>query len=253
MEFTYYGHACFAVTINNCRLLFDPFITHNPLEAAKKIKVDSIEADYILLSHGHMDHCADLMPIARRTGALVITNAELSDKLAAMSLSTHGMNAGGQARFKNRKFVYSDGDFKVKCVVAQHSSSLDGMDGSYGGNPVGFIVSAGNESFYYSGDTGLTMDMQLIPRWARLNFGVLPIGDNYTMGAEDALECAKMIECKTVIGVHYDTFEPLIKIDHDWAKNVFKQAGCELKLPGIGETIKLRPFESAQGINEQVN
>jgi L-ascorbate metabolism protein UlaG (beta-lactamase superfamily) len=239
MKFTYYGHACFAVTINNQRLLFDPFITHNPLEAAKKIDVNGLTADYILLSHGHADHCADLVPIAQRTGALVITNAELSDKLTGAGLKTHGMNAGGQARFKNGNFVYSEGDFIVKCVVAQHSSSLDGMDGSYGGNPVGFIVSAGNEAFYYSGDTGLTMDMQLVPRWAKLNFAVLPIGDNYTMGAEDALECAKMINCKTVIGVHYDTFESLIKIDHDWARNLFSQAGYELKLVGIGETIEV--------------
>lgn len=239
MEFTYYGHACFAVTINNQRLLFDPFITHNPLEAAKKIDVNGIAADYILLSHGHMDHCADLVSIAQRTGALVITNAEISDKLGSAGLKTHGMNTGGQARFKDGKFVYDNGDFKVKCVVAQHSSSLDGIDGSYGGNPVGFIVSWGNEAFYYSGDTGLTMDMQLIPRWAKLNFAVLPIGDNYTMGAEDALECAKMIGCKTVIGVHYDTFEQLIKIDHERAQNIFNEAGYELKLVNIGETINI--------------
>lgn len=239
MEFTYYGHACFAVTINNRRLLFDPFITHNPLEKAKNIDVNGIEADYILLSHGHMDHCADCVSIAQRTGALVITNAELSDKLNGMGVKAHGMNIGGQARFKEGKFVYEGGDFKVKCVVAQHSSSLDGMDGSYGGNPVGFIVSSGKDAFYYSGDTGLTMDMQLIPRWANLNFAVLPIGDNYTMGAEDALECAKMINCKTVIGVHYDTFDALIKIDHEWAKNIFKQAGCTLKLVNIGETINI--------------
>ena len=237
MEFTYYGHACFAVTLNNCRLLFDPFITGNPLEAASKIDVDSIEADYILLSHGHTDHSADCIRIAQRTGALVITNAELGDKLDGMEVLAHGMNAGGQASFRDRKFVYGQGDFKVKCVVAQHSSSF--FDGSYAGNPVGFIVSAGNESFYYSGDTGLTLDMQLIPRWAKLDFAVLPIGDNYTMGAEDALECAKMINCKRVIGVHYDTYDSLIRIDNDWAKQVFQKEGYELKLLQIGQTINL--------------
>ena len=236
MKFTYYGHACFAVTINNCRLLFDPFISGNPLEAARKIDVGRIEADYILLSHGHTDHALDCVSIAKRTGALVITNAELGDKLSG-EVKSHGMNIGGQASFRNGKFVYGEGDIKVKCVVAQHSSSTD--DGGYGGNPVGFIVSAGSEAFYYSGDTGLTMDMQLIPGWATLNFAVLPIGDNYTMGVEDAVACARMINCRVVIGVHYDTFAGLIKIDHEWAGKVFRDAGVELKLPEIGETIEL--------------
>ncbi len=238
MELTYYGHACFAVKINQSRLLFDPFITPNPLEAAKKIDVEAIEADYILLSHGHADHFADCISIAKRRGATVIGAAEMSDKISELgAASTHGMNIGGQASFKDGKFTYGAGDFRVKCVVAQHSSSL--YDGSYGGNPVGFIVTAQNESFYYAGDTGLTMDMQLIPRWAKLNFAVLPIGDNFTMGPEDALECAKMINCKTIIGVHYDTFASLIKIDHERAKNIFSEAGFELKLLEIGETIDI--------------
>lgn len=236
MEFTYYGHACFAVKINDVRVLFDPFITGNPLEAAKKIDINKIQADYIFLSHGHGDHTKDCVSIAKRTGALVITVAELSDKFGE-EVKTHGMNTGGQANFKGGKFVYGEGEIKVKCVVAQHSSSLG--DGSYGGNPVGFIVYGGGRSFYYSGDTGLTMDMQLIPKWAKLDFAVLPVGDNYTMGAEDALECARMINCKKVIGVHYDTFGALIKIDHERAKKIFSEAGYELELLNIGETIKL--------------
>jgi len=235
MEFTYYGHACFAVKANNVRLLFDPFISGNPLEAAKKIDVNKIEADYIILSHGHGDHVLDCVSIAKRTGALVITVAELSDILGK-EVKTHGMNIGGQASFKDGKFVYSNGDFRVKCVVAQHSSNIKGV---YAGNPVGFIVYAGNGSFYYAGDTGLTMDMQLIPKWANLNFAVLPIGDNYTMGVEDALACARMVNCNTVIGVHYDTFGGLIKIDHEWAKKVFSEGGVELKLVDIGESIAL--------------
>jgi L-ascorbate metabolism protein UlaG (beta-lactamase superfamily) len=239
MEFTYYGHACFAVKVNNSRLLFDPFITPNPLAVAKNIDVAAIEADYILLSHGHADHTADCITIAQRTGAAVIGAVEITDKLDSLGISNaHGMNIGGQANFKAGKFTYEAGDFKVKCVVAQHSSSM--YDGSYGGNPVGFIISAGDAAFYYSGDTGLTMDMQLIPRWAKLDFAVLPIGDNYTMGAEDALECARMINCKTVIGVHYDTFESLIKIDQERAKRIFSQAGFELRLVGIGETVDIK-------------
>lgn len=238
MEFTYYGHACFAVTFNNIRLLFDPFVTPNPLPAAKKIDVNKIAADYILLSHGHGDHSADCEAIARRTGALVITNAELAGKLESMGIGkAHGMNIGGQASFRNGEFVYGKGDFKVKCVVAQHSSSLP--DGSYAGNPVGFIISTDSMAFYYSGDTGLTMDMQLIPRWAKLDFAVLPVGDNYTMGPEDALECARMINCKKIVGVHFDTFGQLIKIDHDQAKSTFSEAGYELVLPEIGTSYEI--------------
>ncbi|HYF33602.1 MAG TPA: metal-dependent hydrolase [Chitinophagaceae bacterium] len=238
MELTYYGHACFAVTFNNIRLLFDPFITHNPLEEAKKIDVNAIQADYILLSHGHADHSLDCMSIAQRTGATVIGMVEITDFLDSQGLEAHGMNIGGQANFRNGSFTREKGDFKVKCVVAQHSSSMP-VDNSYAGSPVGFLVTTDEASFYYSGDTGLTMDMQLIPRWAKLNFAVLPIGDNFTMGPEDALECAKMIECKTIVGVHYDTYAPLIQIDKEWAKNVFNQAGYDLKLPKIGETITI--------------
>lgn len=237
MKFTYYGHACFAVELDNTRLLFDPFISGNPLPAARSIDVDAIKADYILVSHGHGDHLADATRIAKNTGATLIGNAELGDQFGEQGFKAHGMNIGGQANFRDGKFTYDKGDFKVKCVVAQHSSGMP--DGSYAGNPVGFIVSAAGGAFYYSGDTGLTMDMQLIPRWATLNFAVLPIGDNYTMGAEDALECARMIQCKTVIGVHYNTFDSLIRIDTGAAQRIFNEAGYELKLPAIGETIEL--------------
>ena len=239
MEFTYYGHACFGVEFNNIHLLFDPFISNNPLKEAKTIDINSIPADYILLSHGHGDHIADCKSIAARTGATIIGAAEIADQMSeAGAKATHGMNIGGQANFKDGAFTRDKGDFKVRCVVAQHSSSMP-RGGRYAGHPMGFIISTGETSFYYSGDTGLTMDMQLIPRWAKLNFAVLPIGDNFTMGPEDALECARMINCKTIIGVHYDTFAPLIQIDQEWAKNIFRDAFFELRLLKIGETISI--------------
>lgn len=236
MEFTYYGHACFAVKFNNISLLFDPFISGNPLEEAQKIDVDTIEASYILLSHGHNDHVKDCTRIAGRTGATIIGIAEITDILTEDGFSAHAMNIGGQASFKDGKFTQGKGDFRVKCVLATHSSD---WNGGYGGTSMGFIITADDMSFYYSGDTGLTMDMQLIPRWAKLNFAVLPIGDNFTMGAEDAVECAKMTGCNRVIGVHYDTFAPLIQIDKEWAKGIFSKAGVELKLLNIGETITI--------------
>jgi L-ascorbate metabolism protein UlaG (beta-lactamase superfamily) len=226
MKFTYYGHACFQVETNGRKLLFDPFISFN--ELAKKININDIEADHILVSHGHFDHIADCVTLAQATGAQVICNWEIYEWLVKNGVSNvHPMNTGGQRQF--------DG-FAVRCTVAQHSSGLP--DGSYGGNPMGFIISNTEGSFYYSGDTALTMDMQLIPKWAKLNFAVLPIGDNFTMGYEDAAEAARMIGCKTVIGVHYDTFG-FITIDHQKAIAAFEKAGCNLQLIAIGSSISL--------------
>lgn len=226
MQFTYYGHSCFSVSINSKKLLFDPFITHNELAAA--IKVNEVEADYILVSHGHADHIADCVSIAKRTGAKVVASWEVYEWLQKKGVENcHPMNTGGSWDF---------GDFRVKCVVAQHSSGLP--DGSYGGNPMGFIVFSDAGNFYYSGDTALTLDMQLIPRWAKLNFAVLPIGDNFTMDATDALACAEMVQCQQVIGVHYDTFG-FIRIDHEAAQKTFASAGRKLHLVTIGDTISV--------------
>jgi len=226
MKFTYYGHSCFSVEVNGKHLLFDPFITGN--EFAKNINIAAIEADYILVSHGHADHILDCVAIAQATGAKVVCSWEIHGWLNKQNVNnTHPMNSGGKWDF---------GDFVVKCVVAQHSSGLP--DGSYGGNPMGFIVYTNESNFYYSGDTALTTDMQFIPKWAKLNFAVLPIGDNFTMGYEDAAEAAKMVACKTVIGVHYDTFG-YIRIDHQKAKKAFENVGCRLELIKIGETINI--------------
>jgi len=227
MQFTYYGHSCFAVETNGKKLLFDPFISRN--ELARHIAINSIEADYILQSHGHFDHIADCVAIAQATNATVISNWEIYEWLVKQKVTQlHPMNTGGKWDFEG---------FTVRCVVAQHSSGLP--DGSYGGNPMGFIITSPEGSFYYSGDTALTMDMQLIPKWAKLNFAVLPIGDNFTMGYEDAAEAARMIGCKTIVGVHYDTFG-FIKIDHAKAKAAFESIGSHLLLPGIGETVSIQ-------------
>ena len=226
MKLTYYGHSCFAVQLGGKKLLFDPFITPN--ELAKDVDINKIEADYIFLSHGHADHVADCVAIAKNTGATVVGAFEVTEWIAKQGVEkTHGMNTGGKWKFEFGS---------VKCVVAQHSSSLP--DGSYGGNPMGFIITSGEKNFYYSGDTALTMDMQLVPRWAKLDFAVLPIGDNFTMGYEDAVEAARMVQCNLVVGVHYDTFG-FIKIDHQKAKQTFADAGSTLHLPAIGQTIEL--------------
>lgn len=226
MQFTYFGHSCFQVETNGSKLLFDPFISGN--ELAKDIDLNHIEADFILLSHGHADHIADAVTLAQSTGAKIIASWEICEWLGQQKVTnTHPMNTGGQWDF---------GAFRVRCTVAQHSSGLP--DGSYGGNPMGFIISNGEGSFYYSGDTTLTLDMQLIPRWAKLNFAVLPIGDNFTMGYEDAVEAARMAGCTEVIGVHYDTFG-YIRVDHQKARQAFEKEGFSLRLLAIGESIRI--------------
>ncbi|RAJ83421.1 L-ascorbate metabolism protein UlaG (beta-lactamase superfamily) [Chitinophaga dinghuensis] len=226
MKFTYYGHSCFAVEIKGKKILFDPFIRHN--ELAKKVDIEAIQADYIFVSHGHEDHTADLVEVAKRTGATVVSNFEIVTWAGKQGLEKlHPMNTGGKWKF----------DFGVvKCTVAQHSSGLP--DGSYGGNPMGFIFITDEGNFYYSGDTALTFDMELVPMAAKLNFAVLPIGDNFTMGVEDAIAAAEMIECSKIIGVHFDTFG-YIKIDHKGAIEQFDEAGLELLLPEIGSTTEV--------------
>lgn len=226
MKLTFYGHSCFQVMIGGKKILFDPFITYN--ELAKDIDVNQVETDYIFLSHGHIDHIADAVSIAQRTGCKVVANWEIHEWLNKQGVSnTHPMNTGGKWTF----------DFgTVKCTVAQHSSGLP--DGSYGGSPMGFLFSTGEGDFYYSGDTALTLDMQLIPTWAKLNFAVLPIGDNFTMDVADTVKAADFVQCSTVVGVHYNTFG-FIKINEAEARAAFGAAGKQLLLPAIGETIDI--------------
>jgi L-ascorbate metabolism protein UlaG (beta-lactamase superfamily) len=225
MKLTYYGQSCFAVQAEGKNLLFDPFITPN--ELAKNINIADIKPDYILLSHGHGDHSIDAVKMAKQCNATVIAIFEIAMWMNKQGVEKyHPMNIGGKWAF----------DFgTVKCTNAVHSSNMP--DDSYGGNPMGFIVTA-EKTFYYSGDTALTMDMQLIPRWGKLDFAILPIGDNFTMGIEDAIAAAEMIQCQNIVGVHYDTFG-FIKIDHEKAKKAFADAGLNLHLIKIGESVDL--------------
>ena len=226
MKLTYYGHGCFAVEIAGKTVLFDPFITGNPL--AGNIDVNKIGADYIFISHGHGDHIADLISIAKRTGATCVAGYEIANWLGKEGIEkVHPMNYGSPVSF----------DFgKVRGVNAIHSSSFP--DGTYAGNPLGFLFTTAHGDFYYSGDTALTLDMQLIPAWAKLDFAVLPIGGNFTMDAEDAITAADFVKCSKVVGVHYNTFD-IIAIDTAKAVSNFAAAGKELLLPAIGETVEI--------------
>ncbi len=226
MKFTYYGHACFAVQAGGKTLLFDPFITPNPL--AKNIDIREVAADFILVSHGHGDHVADVAEIANRTGATVIAPYEVGTWFEGKGVkNVQSMNHGGAAKM----------DFgRVKLTSAVHSSSMP--DGSYGGNPCGFIVESVDGNFYYSGDTALTLDMKLVGEATKLLFATFPIGDFFTMGVDDALRAAELVGVKKFVGVHYDTFPP-IRLDHDAAMKAASAAGMELLLPAIGETVEI--------------
>lgn len=226
MKVTYLGQSTIELEAAGKKLLFDPFITYNEL-AKGIVDVASLKPDYILVSHGHGDHVADLVQVQKQSGAKVICIAEIAGWLGKQGIdNVHGMNIGGGFNF----------DFgRVKMVNAVHSSALP--DGSNGGNPAGFVISSEGKKIYFAGDTALTYDMKLLED-ENLDWAFLPIGDNYTMGADDAIKAAAFINCKNIIGIHYDSF-PVIKIDKEEVKEKFIKAGLNLKLPAIGESLDL--------------
>ncbi len=224
MKIQYLGHACIFVDFGGARLLFDPFISGN--ELAKDIQIDQIQADYILLSHGHQDHILDVERIAKNTGAKIVSNFEIVSYFQKKGFDGHPMNHGGTWNF----------DFgKVKMVSAIHSSSFP--DGSYAGNPGGFVIWNDEQCFYFAGDTALTMDMKLIPMLCpKPDCCILPMGDNFTMGIEEAAIASDFVECPVVVACHFDTFG-YIMMDKQHAKRVFEGKNKTLFIPQIGETI----------------
>lgn len=225
MKTTYYGQSTIAIETESATLLFDPFITPNP--AAKDVDINSLKPNYILVSHGHGDHVADLIAIQKASGAKIICIAEIAGWLNNQGIdNVHGMNIGGGFNF----------DFgRVKMVNAVHSSTMP--DGSAGGNPAGFLLYIDGKKIYFAGDTALTYDMKLLED-ENLDWAYLPIGDNYTMGVDDAIKATNFINCKNIIGIHYDTF-PVIQIDKEDVQAKFIKAGINFKLPAIGESITL--------------
>lgn len=226
MTVTYLGQSCFHLQTSNHSLLFDPMITGNPL--AKNISIENIQCDYILLSHGHGDHSADVERIAQKCDATVISCYETVAWYEKKGIKGHGMNIGGKWQFPFGT---------VKQVVAIHSSEMP--DGTYAGQAAGFVVWNEEGCLYFAGDTALTMDMQLIPMTCPpLSAAILPLGDNFTMGYEDALIAASFVKTGKIIGCHFDTFE-VIRLDHQKALSLFEKEGKELILPVSGQIIKI--------------
>jgi L-ascorbate metabolism protein UlaG (beta-lactamase superfamily) len=223
---TWHGHATLALEIGECRILVDPFFSGNPTAI---VSADRVAADYILVSHGHGDHIGDTVQIAKRTGATVITNFEVGNWLLNKGLKkVHQQHIGGGF---NHPFGY------LKLTLALHGSALP--DGSYGGNPAGFLLTTPDEKkLYLAGDTGLFGDMELIGEGG-LDLAVLPIGDNYTMGPEDALRAVKLLNPRHVIPMHYNTFD-MINQDADlWARSVSTQTDAQVHVLKPGERFTL--------------
>ena len=225
MKIYYLGHGCIQIDTLGKTLLIDPFITPNPL--ASEVDIDQLNPDYILITHGHEDHVADAETIAKKSGADVISNFEIVSWYGQKGIDGHPMNHGGQWQF----------DFgKVKMVNAVHSSVLP--DGTYGGNPAGFVLSNAEGTIYIAGDTALHQDMKLIAEFFTLDMAILPIGDNFTMGIDEAVMAAQFVQTTKVLGMHYDTF-PYIEINKVQAAESFKNKGIELTLLDIGSSISI--------------
>ena len=220
---TWYGHATLGLETGGVKLLIDPFFNGNP---AATVKPEEVSADYILITHGHGDHVGDTVVIAKRTGATAISNAEIAGWLGKQGVKeTHGQHIGGGFKYP---FGY------LKLTMALHGSALP--DGSNGGNPAGFLLTTNdNKKIYIAGDTGLFGDMKLIGEEG-LEVAVIPIGDNYTMGPDDALRAVKLLAPKTVIPIHFSTWDVIQQDAAGWAERVRKETSAKVTLLKPGES-----------------
>ncbi len=224
-KLTWYGHATLGLETGGHRLLIDPFFSGNP---AAPVAADTVSADFILVTHGHGDHVGDTVSIAKRTGATVIANFEICNWLAAQGVeNTHPQHLGGGFKYP---FGY------LKLTLALHGSALP--DGSYGGNPAGFLLTTtSGAKIYLAGDTGLFGDMKLIGEEG-VETAVLPIGDNFTMGPEDALRAVKLLTPKHVVPIHYGTWGLIDQDAAAWAARVEAETGAKVHPIKPGESFE---------------
>lgn len=220
---TWHGHSCFTLeTGDGTRIMIDPWLDENPAADIRAADVDKL--DYILVSHGHSDHFADCIPLAKRTGATVISTFELVSFCQQEGVRNgHGMNIGGA-------YLFPFG--RVKLTPAVHTGSIAGdKEGAFTTDCCGFLISLdGGPSIYHAGDTALITDMQLLQ--GRVDLAILPIGDNFTMGPEDAARAVEMIQPETVIPMHYNTFEVISQNPESFREMVGEAARVEILEPG---------------------
>lgn len=222
IKITYHGHSAFEIITGDHSILIDPFFTNNK---NAKVNPAGVKADYIILSHAHGDHIGDSFEIAKNNDATIIAVHELSEYLISKGYKSHGMGIGGQ-----RAFPFG----KVKFTIAHHSSSLE-SENLYMGEPAGIILTIGDKTIYHAGDTGLFLDMKLIGEMFNIDLALLPIGDNYTMGIDDAVKAVEFLNCKTVSPMHYGTFDVI-----DTNPEEFKR-----KVESIGKKCVIMPYGEA--------
>lgn len=226
MRLTYFGHSCFLLETAKARLLLDPFLTGNPVAP---VKIKDIACDYLLVSHGHEDHSCDALALSKRCGATIVANYEIAEYFAAQGAKTHGMNPGGGFNFPFGR---------VKLTLAHHTSSVEaGLKPVYLGVPCGLLIQADGKTVYHAGDTALFLDMQLIGR-AGLDVALLPIGDNFTMGPDDALTALDFLQPKLAVPMHYNTW-PVIAQDAPAFATRAAAAGHTVRVMRPGESLTL--------------
>ncbi len=226
LQLTWYGHATWMLRSGKHRILIDPFLSENPSATTEP---DDLEADFILITHGHFDHVADAAAIAKRCQATLVANFEIASWFAEKHQvkKTIGMNLGGGIKL----------DFgRLKMTLAWHSSQLP--DGSYGGNPGGYLLETSGQRIYFAGDTALFADMSLIGEGG-LDVAVLPIGDLFTMGPEDSVQAVKLLGVKHVFPSHFNTWPPIEQDAQRWAELVKTQTSAHPHLPEIGQPVNL--------------
>lgn len=220
----YHGHSFTELKLSNHTVYIDPFIEGNPL---CDITLKEAECDFLILTHGHADHYGNTIEIAKRNNVKVIATAELSYYLDARDVSTHAMNLGGSFNFPFGK---------VKLTLAHHSSSTP--DGAYAGDPAGVLISTGSCNIFHAGDTALFYDMKLIGEMCKIDYALLPIGDNFTMGVDDAVKAAEFLNAANVIPIHYNTFD-VIKADADEFKRKIESVGKKCHVMKAGDSIEI--------------
>lgn len=220
-ELKFLGHACFLLRHGNIALIFDPFLSNNPLSAAK---AEEIDCQYILVSHAHADHLGDAVDISKRTGAIIITTAEIAHSCSEQGATAHGMHLGGKRSF----------DFgSVRITPAFHGSGIPG------GHACGFIVNFFGKTVYHTGDTAIFGDMALLGRLESIDVALLPIGDNYTMGPQDAAEAAGMLKPKLVIPMHYNTWPVIAQEPEGFRQDVETKFNIPVRILQPGDEITL--------------